>query len=126
MLRLASNMIAILALCSTIGLQWFALQSLAWTTMMIQSARQVSFCKAFKRTFDGAHPCSLCHVVNKGNTSEQKRDLQTFGAKIDMVCVSRPIRLLPRLAHFQHALSDTRFSKIEYSPPAPPPRLVLS
>jgi hypothetical protein len=125
-LRLASKTIAILALCSTVGLQWLALQSVAWTTMMISNARQISFCEAMKRTFDGAHPCSLCHVVNKGKTSEQKRDIQTSGTQIDIVCVSRAIRLLPGLAQFQHTSSDARFSEIEYSPPAPPPRLVLS
>jgi hypothetical protein len=108
------------------GLQWLALQSVAWTAMMLQNTKQVSFCEAVKRTFDGAHPCSLCHVVNKGKTSEQKRDLQTSATQIDIVCVSRAIRLLPVLTQFQHASSDARFSEIEYSPPSPPPRAELA
>jgi hypothetical protein len=124
-LRLAGKTIAILALCSTVGLQWLALQSVAWTTMMISNARQVSFCEAMKRTFDGAHPCSLCHVVNKGKTSEQKRDIPASATQIDIVCVSRAIRLLPRVEEFRYAPRSPRISEIEYSPPAPPPRLAL-
>ncbi|HST31748.1 MAG TPA: hypothetical protein VLK27_13010 [Chthoniobacterales bacterium] len=123
MLRPTSKIIAILALCSTVGLQWLALQSVAWTTMVLSNARQVSFCEAVKRTFDGKHPCSLCHVVNKGKTSEQKRDVQIGATKIDIVCTSRAIRLLPGLAQFNHASLDPWFSEITYPPPAPPPRL---
>ena len=126
MLRLAGKTIAIFALCSTIGLQWLALQSIAWTAMMVANAKQVSFCEAVKRTFDGTHPCSLCHVVNKGKTSEKKRDIQSSSAKVDIVCVSRAIRLMPRLTPLRYATICVSFSEIEYSPPGPPPRIGLS
>jgi hypothetical protein len=109
-----------------IGLQWFALQSVAWTVMMIRNARQVSFCNAVKRTFDGAHPCSLCQIVNKGKSSEQKRDLHAPNPKIDIICVARPIRLLPSSAALDYASVSFRNSEIEYSPPSPPPRSLLS
>ena len=94
--------------------------------MIVSNARQVSFCEAVKRTFDGAHPCSLCHVVNKGKTSEQKRDIQSSSAKVDIVCVSRLIRLSPRVVPFRYSAVWLSFSEIEYSPPGPPPRLGLS
>lgn len=122
MIRLVLKSIAVLALCLTIGLQWLALQSVAWTAMMLSNAKQVSFCQAVKRTFDGSHPCSLCHVVSKGKASEHRRDFQSSLAKVDIVCVSRVIALLPRLASWDYGTMSVSFSEAEYSPPAPPPR----
>ena len=122
MLRVASRIITIIALCLAIGVQWFALQSVAWTAMMVRNAKQVSFCEAVKRTFDGAHPCALCHVVNKGKASEQKREMQTSFAKIDIVCVSRKLRFLPSQIPFEYVTSNSRLSETDYSPPVPPPR----
>ena len=126
MLRLAGKTIAIFALCSAVGLQWLGLQSIAWTAMIVSNARQVSFCEAVKRTFDGAHPCSLCHVVTKGKTSEQKRDIQSSSAKVDIVCVSRLIRLSPRQIPFQYLTLNRRLLQIDYSPLVPPPRAELA
>ena len=122
MLGVASRIITIIALCSAIGVHWLALQSVAWTAMILQNTKQVSFCESVKRTFDGAHPCALCHVVNKGKASEQKREMQTSFAKIDIVCVSRNIRLLPRQIPFEYVTSNSRLSETDYSPPVPPPR----
>jgi hypothetical protein len=121
-LGVASRIITIIALCSAIGVHWLALQSVAWTAMILQNTKQVSFCEAVKRTFDGAHPCALCHVVNKGKASEQKREMQTSFAKIDIVCVSRNIRLLPRQIPFEYVTSNSRLSESDYSPLVPPPR----
>jgi len=64
--------------------------------------------------------------VNKGKASEQKREMQTSFAKIDIVCVSRTLRLLPREIPFEYVTSNGRLSETDYSPPVPPPRLVLS
>jgi hypothetical protein len=121
-LGVASRIITIIALCSAIGVHWLALQSVAWTAMILQNTKQVSFCEAVKRTFDGAHPCALCHVVNKGKASEQKREMQTSFAKIDIVCVSRKIPLLPRQIPFEYVTSNSRLSESDYSPLVPPPR----
>ena len=44
--------------------------------MLIQNAQRAPLQTAIAQTFDGAHPCSLCHMVNKGKTSEKKSDLQ--------------------------------------------------
>jgi hypothetical protein len=94
--------------------------------MLIQNTKQTSLCEALKRTFDGAHPCSLCGMVHKGKASDQKRDIQTPTAKIDIIYVVRPIRLLPRLTLFEYASAPFSNSEIEYSPPVPPPRSISS
>jgi hypothetical protein len=78
----------IVALCCAIGLHWLVLQSVAWTTMLIEHSKGASLCQAIAQTFDGAHPCSLCHAVNKGKNSEKKSDLQSPTPKMDMICVT--------------------------------------
>jgi len=52
------------------GLHWIALQSVAWTTMVIEYSKRAPLREAVAQTFDGAHPCSLCHAVAAGKKSE--------------------------------------------------------
>jgi hypothetical protein len=124
-LRYAGRIVTTFALCCVIGLHWIALQSLAWTTMIIGYSKHAPLCQAIAQTFDGAHPCALCHAVNSGKNSEKKSDLQSPTPKIDMICVSRTGSLLRPFILFGYAMRDVFSSKIGRSPPVPPPRLLL-
>lgn len=121
MLRTVARFTAVLALCFAFGFQWIALQSIAWTAMIMENAKQTSLCEAVKRTFDGAHPCSLCHIVNKGKTSQHERDVQS-SPKIDIMCVARSIRLLPRVEALQYPTISFLNLEVAHSPASPPPR----
>jgi hypothetical protein len=123
-LRCAARMATIFALCCAIGLHWIALQSLAWTTMIIDYSMRAPLRQAITQTFDGAHPCSLCHAVNKGKNSEKKSDLQLATPKIDMICGPRAIRLVPPFRRFDYASVDFSFFDIGQSPLVPPPRVL--
>jgi hypothetical protein len=94
--------------------------------MLIEYSKRAPLCQAIAQTFDGAHPCSLCHIVATGKASEKKSDMQPPVPKIDIICVARVIRLISPFALFQYALRDFSFSEIEQSPPVPPPRSLLS
>jgi hypothetical protein len=124
-LRCIARAVTIFALCCAIGLQWLALQSIAWTAMIVDYSKYGSLSKAIAQTFDGTHPCSLCHLVNKGKACEKKSDLQPLTPKIDMICTKRAITLLRPFVHFQYSVSDFPFSEIGHSPPVPPPRSPL-
>jgi hypothetical protein len=125
-LRCIARAVTIFALCCAIGLQWLALQSIAWTAMILDYSKQGSLCHAISKTFDGAHPCSLCHIVNKGKTAEKKSELQLLTPKIDMIYTQRAITLVQPFVHFHYAASDFSVSKVEQSPPVPPPRVMAS
>jgi hypothetical protein len=125
-LRHLGRIVTILALCCAIGLQWIALQSLAWTTMLIDYSKRAPLCRAIAQTFDGAHPCSLCHIVATGKASEKKSDIKSPAPKIDIICVARVIRLISPVAWFQYAVRDFSVSEIEHSPPVPPPRVMAN
>jgi hypothetical protein len=121
-LRCIARVVTILALCCAIGLQWLALQSIAWTAMIIDYSKHASLSEAIAQTFDGAHPCSLCHIVNKGKACEKKSDLQQLTPKIDIICIRRAIALLRPFIYFEYSTADSPFSEIPHSPPVPPPR----
>jgi hypothetical protein len=123
--RRAGQIATIVALCCAIGLHWIALQSLAWTTMIIDYSKRAPLCQAITQTFDGAHPCSLCHAVNAGKNSEKKSDLQSPTPKIDMICVSRTACLLRPFVSFEYTACDFSFDLVGQSPPVPPPRRLL-
>src|SRR5262252_5581024 len=124
--RCIGRIVTILALCCAIGLHWVALQSIAWTAMIVDYTKRGSLCEAIKQTFDGAHPCSLCHLVNSGKTSDKKSDLQLLTPKIDMICTKRAITLIRPFAHVEYAAGDFSVIKTGESPPVPPPRTSFS
>jgi len=125
-LRSIARVVTICALCCAIGLHWIALQSVAWTAMLIDYSKRAPLCQAISETLDGAHPCSLCHVVNAGKNSEKKSDLQSPTPKIDMICVCRATSLLQTFVPIEYATRDFPSSSSRRSPPVPPPRSLLS
>jgi hypothetical protein len=125
-LRCIARAVTIFALCCAIGLQWLALQSIAWTAMIVDYSKNASLCQAIAETLDGAHPCSLCKIVNRGKTAEKKSDLQSPTPKIDMICASCATSLLQPFVPVEYAARDFSFDKVGRSPPVPPPRSLLS
>jgi hypothetical protein len=120
--RCLARVVTISALCCAIGLQWVALQSIAWTAMIVDYSKHGSLCQAIAQTFDGAHPCSLCRIVNRGKTAEKKSDLKLLTPKFDMICTQRVITLVRPVAYVDYVACDFSVSKPGESPPVPPPR----
>ena len=94
--------------------------------MIIDYSKRAPLCQAVAQTFDGAHPCSLCHVVNTGKNSEKKSDLQSATPKIDMICAPRADTIVRLFVPFEYAARDYFSFELGRSPPVPPPRSLLS
>jgi hypothetical protein len=92
--------------------------------MVIEYSKRAPLRQAITQTFDGMHPCSLCHAVNTGKNSEKKSDLQSPSPKIDMICAAHAIRLLPPFRPFEFAVAHFYLTERRHSPPVPPPRLL--
>jgi len=66
--------IVIAALFAGSGAQWFMLQSVAWTEMLIRYSQETTLTDAVGKTFDGEHPCPLCLRVAKADTKQTLGD----------------------------------------------------
>jgi hypothetical protein len=118
------RMVTIVALCLSLGLHWLALQSVAWTTMLVTNARHQSLSEAVAKTFDGGHPCDLCHAVAEGKKSEKKSEVLPTIAKLDLICPRRTLHLLPPWIPYAYPPLRCDVPERILSPPYPPPRLL--
>ena len=116
----------ILALCLAIGLHWAALQSVAWTAMLIEYSKHATLRQALTQTFDGDHPCAMCKGINAAQHSPKKQQTPPVVSKPDLICTTRTFELIQSFERFQSPRSSTVFSEDGESPPVPPPRLELS
>ena len=125
MLSAIGRVTTIVALCLSLGFHWLALQSVAWTTMLVANARQVPLSEAVARTFDGSHPCDLCHAVAQGKKSEKKSEILPTIAKLDLICATRNLNWRPPSAPYSYPSLLVACRQRFQTPPAPPPRLLL-
>ena len=116
--------ITVVMLVLALGLQWTALQSVAWISMVIKYSREAPFVQALVKTFDGQHPCSLCRIVTEGQKSEQERQTKQPVKELDL-CLETPATFQPTpLAFARHTIVDTR-ANARFEPPlVPPPRAI--
>jgi hypothetical protein len=67
----------LLILCCALylsGAHWVALQTTAWTGMLISRSLTTSFADAIETTFDGQHPCPMCSAIADGKQSQQQSE----------------------------------------------------
>lgn len=122
MFQRLARFLVLIAAVQILGGHWAVLQTVAWTKMLVEYAQQESLSVAVAKTFDGEHPCQLCHTVKEGRQEEQKKQTPTAIAKLDAVlapAVQIPPRPeAPRL--FFSVAPQPR--KVSLSPLTPPPR----
>ncbi|MFT5110629.1 MAG: hypothetical protein ACI9UA_006285 [Pseudoalteromonas tetraodonis] len=104
------------------------LQVVAWTGMIVENVQQGDLDEALSKTFDGDHPCGLCHAIegaaqDLGDEDERAPapNVQILDLKLlplDRVALSPPVPV--RLG----MVRDDVFSVTRaFSPAVPPPRL---
>jgi hypothetical protein len=125
-LRHASRAILVLTLCFAVGGHWAALQSVAWASMLVQYSSRAPLSLAVSQTFDGRHPCGLCKGITAAQQSQKKRDAQPVSIKVDLICATRTVTLLPRYTDFVFNAFEMRAFERVHSPPTPPPRSELA
>jgi hypothetical protein len=110
------------ALACSVGLHWSFLQSLAWTTMLVDNLTTTSFSGAVQRTFDGKHPCALCKAIAKGRNAEKKPDTLLSIKKFEALNQAVTIFVSPPASFPLIEAQETSFAALAHAPPTPPPR----
>ncbi|MEO8351402.1 MAG: hypothetical protein ABI680_06705 [Chthoniobacteraceae bacterium] len=118
----AGRLLLIIALLVSAGGHWVVLQSVAWTSMLVERSREVAFIEAVKVTFDGSHPCGLCQKIESGREQEKQHDRTLAIAKLELF-YEPPLGSLfppPSVRDFR---SESAFgSPRSQAPRVPPPR----
>ncbi len=113
----------IAALVIMTGGHWMALQTLAWTTMLVKNLQTQSVSQAVSQTFDGEHPCCLCKAIKAGKNAEKKSETVAPVLKMEFTPVAEKIILYPP-ANFDCLPLENSFATAFTSPPLlPPPRV---
>lgn len=118
-------MIAAGLLCLSLGLHWVVLQSVAWTSMLIERSWTTSFAEAVTTTFDGEHPCRLCSLVQAGARAEASSNKSGApkSPKLDMASLpSLAWMVLPRAAEVTEMRPFGAPVQRTEAPLLPPPR----
>ncbi|NLT70610.1 MAG: hypothetical protein GXX91_07930 [Verrucomicrobiaceae bacterium] len=121
MKSLAAHSLALIACLHLVGGHWLALNTVAWVGMFVENQRDGSLVEALEKTFDGQHPCALCHAIEKGQQDEGEKRPVELTSKVNAVLA--PLVELPPLASTAHVYferGDVPYS-IRLSRPSPPP-----
>src|SRR6188768_3978782 len=70
----AFRILAILCALHVSGAHWLALQTAAWTGMLVSRSQSATVSEAVRTTFDGDHPCPLCQAVEEGQQREKDQE----------------------------------------------------
>jgi hypothetical protein len=125
MRALVRGPLVVLLLFVISGGHWFALQSLAWTAMLVGNLRASSITVALSNTFDGQHPCPLCMAIAAGKKSETKSEQTIPSIKLEFVVFGTGFRLVPSLWRVVVPINESFIPAAVYQPPTPPPRAPL-
>lgn len=93
--------------------------------MLVTNARHAPLSEAVAKTFDGNHPCDLCHAVATGQKSEKKSEILPTVGKVDLICTTRTLSWLPPWVSYEYPRMKSAISERFQSPPVPPPRSLL-
>jgi len=109
-----------------LGGHWFAIQSIAWITMIVDQSQDASLVDAVTKTFDGEYRCLLCEAVASGQEKEREQRDALVDPAMKLVAVL-PIELpssFPRFSKLTYfSLSSSMYS-VDGGVPSPPPRAI--
>ncbi len=88
--KFLANSFALVAALHLLGGHWFAIQGMAWVTMVVDFSKEAPLAEAIGKTFDGEHPCSLCKAVAEGRGEERKQQESNVDPNLKLVAILEP------------------------------------
>jgi hypothetical protein len=121
-LKPAGRVVLLLAWFFVAGGHWFALQTVAWSTMMISYAQAAPLAVAVSKTFDGRHPCQLCQEVRQASRKENKSGAPLL-KKLELFHESAVAFQPPQDRPWSWPAFDLVAHELREAPAVPPPRV---
>jgi len=117
--------VSALLLMSLSGAQWWILQSVAWSGMIVSYSAESGFLRGVERTFDGEHPCPMCKAIQQARESESKPAdaLAPIQKPADLLGLAPETSIFLQRASFLPPSDITpEADQLNSRPPVPPPR----
>ncbi len=104
------------------GGHWLALQSVAWSGMLVHYSREASLVVAVEKTFSGRNPCEMCKGIEEEKKKEQRAP-QVAAGKLELFHVTEHAWVWPAAAPHTWGDADVQVAGTRVEQPAvPPPR----
>lgn len=124
-MRRFAQLVVLTMLSLSLGLHWAALQTAAWTGMLVEYSRGASLHEAWQKTFDGQHPCGLCKLVQAGRAAEKEQHGVAPQQRLEPVpLVTQLVKAAPPATDAQAVVFVPPLPGASRAdaPPVPPPR----
>src|SRR5882672_6101838 len=121
LLRLG-QVLMLLVLFAAAGGHWMALQSVAWTTMLVSYSQDGTFAAAVAKTFDGRHPCSLCKVIERADHSGPAQESLREDNQANFLIPSVVTVFVGERMTWELEVPESHLSGRVEQPATPPPR----
>lgn len=122
----AARWLVVIALMVSIGLHTVVIQSAAWVGMAVTySMEKGSVVEGLSDTFDGAHPCPLCHLAQQteGSTDKKESAPSDLEIKLQLALAESSVFILPAPMPPDYApFTGRAASHLPQLPATPPPR----
>ena len=119
-----AKLIVATSLTFSIGGHWGLLQTIAWSSMLLDYSQNLTWTSALSKTIDPDTSCRICEFVQEGKQRESNRNYLKTQFKIDLVCEQREIVLnYPDIA--ADKIIPVTLQSQFHSPPIAPPPLLL-
>lgn len=122
MLARVGNLLLALALLGATGAHWAVLQSVAWTTMIVENSRTERLGTVVVETLSGAKPCDLCKRIAAGKQSERKAEFPQLSGKLEFIYSPPGPALFPPQFAPDAVRPAALPAVLSHAPPVPPPR----
>jgi len=119
--RIVPRILLLIAAVQLLGGHWAVLQTVAWTSMLIENAKTETLPDALQKTFSGKNPCALCHVVKDGVDEEKKQNENKTLLKLEAVLAGLVELPRPSVAKWLHPMPAAPLTSRSSAPPTPPP-----
>jgi hypothetical protein len=119
-----ASFLAIAVLLAATDAYWGALQSMAWTTMLVNNLHRGSVTEAVEHTFDGRHPCCLCKHIAAARNSQKRSEIPPPAQKREFPPPTLRWLSFTPTRFLRMPAGDTFADSLPLTPPTPPPRIV--
>lgn len=93
-LRVSLHALCFCSVAVCVGLNWTALQLIAWTGMTLNNARTMNLTSAMNKAVEGQGTCVICRLLDQQQKAESESSLLQLHSAIELKAVIKDDRVV--------------------------------